>query len=243
MTRRPLFGRSIVTTRDRRGPLDSAFAELGADAIHVPLIRIDEPLDGGAELGRALDGLADIDWIVVTSQHGAARVAQAVAAHPHLRLAAVGARTAEVLANGSGRGVDVVPRRQTAADLVEAMAGRSGRVLVAQADRADDTLAAGLTDAGFEVEAVTAYRTALRRPSEAERAAALAADALVLASGSAAQAWADAIGSGTPPVVAAIGPVTSAAAARSGLKVTHVAADQQIESLVDAVLTALASAS
>jgi len=243
MTQRPLSGRSIVTTRDRSGQLDAALAALGADVINVPLIRIEPPLDGGAALDRALDRLTDFDWVVVTSQHGAARVADAIAGDTRVRLAAVGPRTASVLTARADRDVDVVPDRHTAADLVAAMTDHSGRALVAQADRAGDALATGLAAAGFEVEVVTAYRTTLRSPSAPERAAALGADALVVASGSAAQAWTEAFGSTAPPVVAAIGPATAEAAAGCGLKVTHVAADQHVEGLVEVVLTALTAAS
>ena len=42
---RPLIGRSVVTTREHRGRLDSLLARAGADVIHVPLIEVAEPLD------------------------------------------------------------------------------------------------------------------------------------------------------------------------------------------------------
>ncbi len=239
MGRRPLTGRRVVTTRDRRGRLDSGLAALGADVIHVPLIAVAPPADAGVALGSALDGIDEYDWVVVTSQHGARRVGDAVASRPSVRLAAVGARTATVLAGLAGRPVDVVPKRQTAADLAAAMGSGSGRVLLAQADRADPALADELHRLGFRVESVTAYRTELRIPAATERAAALAADALTLASGSAAEAWSGSIGVLTPPVVAAIGPVTAGAAARHGLKVTHVATDHDVEGLLAVVVAAL----
>lgn len=239
MARRPLSSRRVVTTRDRRGRLDSALAELGADVIHVPLIAIEPPADDGVELGKTLADVAAFDWVVVTSQHGARRVGDAVATHPNVRLAAVGSRTATVLAGLAGRVVDVVPKRQTAADLAAAMGSGPGRVLVAQADRAEPALADGLTRQGFEVVTVTTYRTALRTPTARERTAAIDADAVALASGSAAEAWFAAFGAATPPVVAAIGPVTAAAAEQRGLKVTHVATDHDVEGLLAALVTAL----
>jgi len=243
MARRPLSGRQVVTTRDRRGALDSALAAVGADVVHVPLIAIEPPADGGAALGRALDRVADVDWVVVTSQHGAQRVGEACASHTGVRLAAVGARSAAVFSAAAGRAVDVVPERQTASDLAAALvaASASGRVLVAQADRAEPTLRDALSRAGFDVETATAYRTTLRAPTPRERSAALAADAVTIASGSAAEAWVDAIGPESPPVVAAIGPVTAAVAERHGLKVTHVATDHGVEGLLAAVMMALAS--
>jgi len=240
--RRPLAGRRIVTTREEVGRLDSLLATAGADVVHVPLIEILDAADGGVALAEALEGLADVDWLIVTSRHGARRVGAAVAEHANLRLGVVGTRTAAELAQLAGRAVDVLPVRQTAADLAAALPSPSHngeRVVVAQADRADGALVVALADRGYDVVAVTAYTTSLRYPSDAERRAALEADAVAFASGSAAEAWAGAIGVETPPVAVAIGPVTQRAAAAVGLKVTHVAADHSVEGLAAEVTAAL----
>ena len=237
-----LRGRRVVTTRDEPGELDRLLAAAGAEVVHVPLIEIGEPLDGGAELQGVLDVLDDVEWVVVTSHHGAARVGAALARHPNVRTAAVGTRTAAELKRLAGRPVDVVPSRQTAAELLEAMPpGGSGQiVVVAHADRADPALAVGLSGLGYRVRAVVAYRTLARRPSAEERVAAVSADAVAFASGSAAQAWHDAIGTETPAVVVAIGPTTEGAARACGLTVTHVAHDHDVQGLVQAVIEALA---
>jgi uroporphyrinogen-III synthase len=237
-----LQGRRVVTTRDEPGELDRLLAAAGADVVHVPLIEIAEPLDGGAELHGVLHVLDNVDWVVVTSHHGAARVGVALARHPNVRTAAVGTRTAAELERLAGRPVDVVPARQTAADLLEAMPpnGHGQIAVVAHADRADPALAVGLSGLGYRVRPVVAYRTLARTPSAEERAAALAADAVAFASGSAAQAWHDAIGTETPSVVVAIGPTTEGAARACGLNVTHVAQDHNLQGLVHAVIEALA---
>jgi uroporphyrinogen-III synthase len=236
----PLVGRRVATTRDRPGRLDELLVRLGAEVVHVPLIDIIDP--PGDELATALADLHDVDWVIVTSQHGAARVADAVAGHPRLRTAAVGTRTAEVLAATTGRSVDVVPQRQTAVGLLEAMPapepGRN-RVLVAHADRAEPTLVDGLRARGFDVRAVIAYVTRLRAPSAAERTVLGSVDAVAFASGSAAQAWAETIGTWTPPHVVAIGPTTARVARRFGLQITAEAADHSIEGLVAEVVDAL----
>jgi uroporphyrinogen-III synthase len=235
----PLRGRRVVTTRDRPGELDRLLAEAGAEVVHVPLIEIVDASDGGSALAAAFD--PPVDWVVVTSRHGAARVGPTVAGRPEVRLAAVGTSTAAELARLAGRAVDVVPERQTGGDLLRAMPVEgSGQVVVlAQADRADSTLADGLTALGYRVRSVTAYRTLLRTPSESERASALAADAVAFASGSAAHAWADAIGTETPARVIAIGPATAEAATSRGLTVTEVAARHDVTGLVLAVAEAL----
>lgn len=238
---RPLAGRTVVTTRDEPGRLDAILASLGANVLHVPLIEITEPPDGGDGLRRALARLDSAAWLVVTSRHGARRCAPAVARSPGVRLAAVGTATARELAIGAGRDVDLVPERQTAADLLDRMppADAGERVLLAQADRADDRLAAGLVDLGYDVDAVTAYVTELRIPEREERLSAVDADAVAFASGSAAIAWSQAIGPRLPPVVVAIGPTTAAVAQESGLQVTHTAAEHSVEGLADAVVSAL----
>ena len=67
---RPLSGRRIVTTRDQRGRLDTLLASAGADVVHVPLIAITDPPDGGAGLSGALSDLGDVR---LAGRHVAAR--------------------------------------------------------------------------------------------------------------------------------------------------------------------------
>ncbi|MGA1723367.1 MAG: uroporphyrinogen-III synthase, partial [Ilumatobacteraceae bacterium] len=68
--------------------------------------------------------------------------------------------------------------------------------------------------------------------------AAAGADAVLLASGSAATAWADA-GPIDAGAIVAIGPTTAEAARTAGLEVTAVAEDHSIDGLVDAVVALL----
>lgn len=236
----PLRGRRIVTTREHRGRLDSLLARAGADVVHVPLIGVVDPSDGGAALRDALGSLSAFDWLVVTSRHGADRVGAAAADHPDLRLAAVGSATAGALAARAHRPVDLVPDEQTGAALAAALPPAAGRVLVAQAEAADGALVDGLLAAGADVTVAVAYRTVARTPTWQEQRAVAGADALTIASGSAAASWAATFGSRTPPIVAAIGPTTAAVAAECGLKVTHVAADHDIDGLVAVTTRALA---
>lgn len=236
MSARPLLGKRVATTRDEPGHLDAVLAERGATVVHVPLIEIVDT--DRTELAEAL-ATGDHDWVVVTSHHGAARVGRSIGA---ARTAAVGTRTAEVLSALSGRSVDVVPGRQTAADLVTSMpepAPGSDRVLVAQADRAEPTLVDGLRDRGYRVRSVVAYRTRLRRPDEDELAALAQVDAVAFASGSAVRAWAETVGRRTPPHVVVIGPTTERVARDLGVRVTAVAGTHDVVGLADAVTEAL----
>lgn len=242
MSDRPLTGKRVVTTRDERGEVDRLLEVYGAQVVHVPLIQIVDPADGGAELQAVLRRVHEFDWLVVTSQHGAQRVGKAVRRQVAVRLGAVGTKTAAVLEHLAKRPVDVVPKVQTAAGLLAAFPTpeAGARVLLAQADRAGTELADGLRERGYDVTAVVAYRTTLRRPTAAELRAALEADALAFASGSAVQSWVDAIGLRTPRVVVAIGPTTARFGDNLGLRITHVAADHSVPGLVREVVTALA---
>lgn len=228
----PLSGKRILVTRERPGELGRLLAERGADVVHVPLIAVVDPPDGGGSLRLELARLDRYDWLAVTSAAGSERVGAAARAVPSLRLAAVGTTTAEVLAELAGRPVDVTPSRQLASELAAAIDGAShgrARILVTQADRAPAALADDLRAAGHDVTVVTAYSTVLVAP---ERSAIDTADALALASGSAAQSWVDALGAYAPGVVVAIGPTTAETAMRLGLKVDGIAADHSLVGLV-----------
>jgi uroporphyrinogen-III synthase len=218
-----LAGVRVAVTRPEAGALGDRLTELGATVVHVPLIEIGEPVDGGVALRGALARLAAFDWLVVTSANGARRVGAAARLHQGLRLAAVGPATAAALEAEAGRGVDLVPALAQAEGLLAEFPATPARILLAQADRARSVLADGLAAAGHHVETVTAYRTVTRRPDPDELERLAGVGAVVLSSGSAAIAWVDALGTSAPPVVVAIGPVTADVARSRGLAVTHVA--------------------
>ena len=239
MTAGPLDGRRIVVTRpaDQAEPLVQRLRAVGAEPIVVPLIEIVDAADGGAALAGALDRLDEFEWLVVTSPNGARRVASALAntSAGRPRVAAVGTATAAEL----GRVAELVPDEQIAAALVEAFPSGTGRVLVAQAEIAGGEVAAGIAAKGWTVEAVAAYGTRPVRPTSAHLLAALSAQAVLFASGSAVRSWTAVFGLETPPLVIAIGPATAAVAEELGLKVDAVAADHSLDGLVSCVLTSL----
>lgn len=247
----PLAGRTVVTTRDTPGRLDQMLAELGALVLHVPLIEVEpvQPEAFGAD--RIAMTLTDAGrrgaetWLIATSQHGAAAAGPLAAAHPHVRLAAVGTRTAEVFGAAAGRAVERVPTRQTAVDLLTefpAVTGRDALAVVLQGDLAPPTLADGLRERGYTVDAHVVYTTRSVVPDPDVRGALLRSDAVTFASGSAARSWAAAIGPATPPAVIAIGPTTADAAEAVGLTVTHVADTHDLDGLAAAVVAALEAA-
>ena len=227
-----LAGRRVLVTRERPGELGAMLEACGAIVVHAPSIEIREPADGGAALGRALEHLAEFDWLVVTSVAGAERVGDAARLAPRVRLAAVGTTTARALERAAGRPVDVTAPVQTGVGLARELIERLDdpvRILVVQADRAAPDLAQLLQEANHDVTVCIGYRTAL---VDIDPSLVAGADALVLASGSSVESWVASVGLGTPAVVVAIGPTTAGVARRLGLKVSAVAADHSLAGLI-----------
>jgi uroporphyrinogen III methyltransferase/synthase len=208
----------VIVTRPRAqaGPLVERIEALGHEVVECPLIEIlptgDDPVD-----------TTGYDWVVVTSPNGAEHFARRRAG-PLPKLAAVGPGTAETL-RAHGLEPDLVPVVSTQEGLLDEFPRPPGRVLVAAASGARRTLIDGL-GADF----VPLYDTALVRPPQPP-----AGDVVVLASGSAARAfaWLEL----DVPVVS-IGPQTTRVAEQAGLRVVAEAATHDLDGLVDAVARA-----
>ena len=247
MDESPLAGRIVVVTRPAPGTLAERLAAAGATVEHVPLIAVGPPSDGGVALHAALRDLASFEWLVVTSANGAAAVGDAAAHAPTVRVAAVGAATAAALEACTGRAVDLVPDVANSDGLLAAFPPPASRLLLAQANRADDRLASGLRAAGHDVVAVEAYTTLPRHPDDRQLSVLGSADAIVLASGSAVEAWVQTASASSPDGVArtagavvTIGQRTADVAAANGLAVAAVAGAPTDEAILSAVVGALA---
>jgi len=244
---RPLFGRRVVVTRsaDQGGELTAALSAQGADALVVPTIDVVDPVDGGAGLRHAVADLADVDWVVVTSPNGARRLLAVLRDARDLggvRVAAVGVGTAAALAQGNIV-ADLVPDRFVGEGLVgsfpDAPSG-GGRVLLVRAESARAVVPDGLAAKGWSVEVVAAYRTvAAAVPAELGEQVARA-DAVTFTSSSTVEHFVAGLGlDRVPPVVATIGPVTSATARGLGLTVAVEATEHSVAGLVAALVTHL----
>ena len=248
---RPLSGKRIVVTRARSqaGSLASLLRDAGADAIEMPATRV-EALDD-APLRKRLHDLATYEWAIFTSQNAvelfwnALRAAGLDArALARARLAAVGPATGNALL-GHGLAVDVTPDRFVAEGVLEALASRSdvvgARVLYACAEGARDVLPEGLRTLGATVDVLPIYRSV----PDGEGAAALRAklesgeiDLVTFTSASAVDAYVATVGkaAATRAPAATIGPVTSAAAKKAGLRVDVEAPESTIPGLVAAIV-------
>src|SRR5581483_5169386 len=242
---RPLFGRRIVVTRAREQASDlvERLHELGAATVELPVIEIGEPADGGAALREAARRVGDYDWVTFTSANAVTRFFSALGdvgadtrALAGTRVAAIGPGTADALA-AAGIRVDLVPERFVAESLLEAFPDGPGRVLLPRAAVARDALPAGLSERGFTVDVVEAYRTAIGQPVPEALAAAATAHAVTFTSSSTVTNYLAVAGDvPVPPVVACIGPITADTARAAGLTVDVVAAEHTIEGLVQALV-------
>jgi uroporphyrinogen III methyltransferase/synthase len=235
VAKRPLEGKRIVVTRPREQgeQLASALERLGATVDLVPLVSI-EPVADRRSLDESLRELDRYDWVVFTSANGVGIAGDYAAELSRASVAAIGPATADAL-RALGVEPAFVPARFAGEEVGPGLEPlRAARVLVLQADIADSRLADELRRRGALVKAVTAYRTVKIEGKKDELAALRAADAVVLASGSAARSLAQQGGAGAALVVC-IGPKTSDVASEAGLPVGLVARDATAEGIIQAL--------
>jgi len=260
---RPLFGKRILVTRaqEQAGELSQRLAELGAEAIEFPVIKV-LPVEDTTALDAAL--CRRHDWVIFTSANGVRAVwdrlralGRDARAFAGARLCAIGPATAAELA-AHGLHADLMPPQHLSQAVVESIGDVAGqRILLPRADRAEPALANGLRKKEAIVEEVVAYRTVLVKPQDQKVQEILILleegriDALTFLSSSAVHGFVKALGEETvhrhiaprggeegavAPVVACIGPVTAQTARQSGLPVHVVAQEHTLEGLVTALI-------
>jgi uroporphyrinogen-III synthase len=229
-----LAGRTVIVTRPREhaGPLVEGLERLGAEAPVVPLISI-ELFDTEGRFAELVES-GSHDWIVFTSVN-AVRVVGRLLPGTRARAAAVGPATA-----GALREVGVepafVPRRFAAAEIADGLEPlEGGRVLLPQSEIAEPLLADELRARGALVDVVDAYRTVGLNPSGDELALLRDADAILLASGSAALALAAALPE-PDALVVVIGPSTADAARAVGLRIGLIADEATGQGMIQALV-------
>jgi uroporphyrinogen III methyltransferase / synthase len=214
----------------------------------VPTIDLAPPSDGGAGLERAAAALREdrYEWVVFTSANAVDALMEHV---PDARslgstsIAAVGPATASALERY--RLIpDLVPDHQLAEGLVEAFPdppAPGASVLFPRAAAGREVLVDGLSEAGWEIDLVEAYRTVPAVPGAADLRAVAEADAACFTASSTVTGFLSAFGlAAVPPVVVCIGPVTAATAEDAGIRVAAVAASHTIGGLVAALVDVLA---
>lgn len=239
MDSKPLAGKRIVITRapDQAVEMTRTLEGLGAEVLLMPTVEFAPPEDWqklDAQL-RELDGL---DAILFLSRNAVRYVfgrcrelgikCEALQSKKCM-IAAVGQGTAQAI-ESEGFRVDYVAKNQSGESLVSELGSRvAGRkVLLPRSDRGDERLSKALHDAGAQVAEVVAYRTASPEEIDREllsRVREAKVDAIVFASPSAFQTFADCMGRdelatlSTRIRFAAIGPTTANAMRNAGARV------------------------
>ncbi|MEN1680253.1 MAG: uroporphyrinogen-III C-methyltransferase [Planctomycetota bacterium] len=247
-TGRPLFGQTVLVTRPE-GQADAMadrLRELGAQVLLQPAIQIGPP--GGWEaVDDATDRLAEFDWVVFSSSNGVRFFLDRLLergldarALGGCRLAAIGPRTAESLADYSLR-ADLLSGEYRAEALAEVLSERcaGGRVLLIRASRGREVLAEQLTDAGAAVEQVVVYQSTDTPAPDPDVAAALAAgevDWTTATSSAIARSLVRLFGDQLRMTkLAAISPLTAGVLADGGFQVAATAGVYTADGLIDAM--------
>ena len=248
---RPLFGKRIVVTRTRQqaGGLTRQLTELGADVLELPTIRIEEPMNRMA-FGELVQDVHTYDWLVFTSPNGVDaffkmfyKLYNDARSIGGVRIAVIGPGTAEKIKE-QHLAVDLMPEKDFVAEgLVRAFKDHQSMehctVLWVRGDGARETLANQLTGLGAIVDEAIAYRNVPEKEDNLEVLAQLkeeGADMITFTSASTVDCFMD-LGLPLPAGVktASIGPVTSAAMKKHGLKVDVAAKESTIPGLVAAI--------
>lgn len=213
-------------------------ADLGLTPWVLPLIETIPTPSVALTVAHARLAAGEYDWLAVTSAAAVPALLRG-SVPARTRVAAVGAASAAAL-QAVGIAVDLVGQGG-AEDLVRAWPREAcGRVLAVQSDHARSVLADGLTEAGYDVDAVVAYRTAATTLSESEARAVRdgKADIALVTSGSIARRLAELDVADSTRLIA-MGAQTAADTRAAGLSPAAVAASPTIPDVLKAGLEAL----
>lgn len=252
---KPLFGWRVLVprTKEQAASLNRRLNLYGATAEEVPTIVV-EPPRTPQQMDRAVRGLVEGEygWVVFTSANTVRAIREKFTecgldarAMSGLRIACVGNVTGNVLREW-GLQPDLIPSgEQSAAGLAaefpayDEVLDPINRVFLPRADIATEALVDGLVDLGWEVDAVTAYRTVRASPPPQQVREDIkrgAYDAVVFTSSSTVR---NLVGIAGKPhkttVVAAIGPKTAQTCAEHGLEVVAIPETPGAVELVDAL--------
>jgi uroporphyrinogen III methyltransferase/synthase len=252
--RLPLFGKRVLVTRtaEQSASLRDALQEAGAEAVVIPMIRI-EAIPASPEIDAALAGLAEYDVLLLTSANAARQLAARAAergsdlAGLRADVVCVGPATAAA-ALEVGFPVHQVPVSRFDAEgmldeIRKELPPAGKRFLLPSTEKSREILPDGLREAGARVDTVAVYRTVAADVAWERLGESLVQgefDALTFASPSAVRhffggldtAAREAAGRCT---VAAIGPVTGDALRTEGIEPDVVPERAEARALVEAL--------
>jgi len=252
-TKRPLFGRSIVVTRDIPGNADFAakIIQRGGNPLEFETIRI-KPLTDSNDFLRTLTQISLYDWIVFTSGNGVTSFFNALESlgkdarvFNSVKIAAIGGKTAGKLSE-YGIKADFVPGIFTSLELGKQLIGftnlQSKKILLLRSQLASNELVETLSEAGAEVDNVALYTAQTAKSDSTWLVDGISKgtiDWLTFASPSSVdgffeQIGSEAVNSGAVKVTS-IGPITSERLKELGVAVDVTATEHTLDGLLDAI--------
>ena len=252
---RPLHGWRILVpkTKDTTEDLRERLISFGGVPFEVPTMSV-EPPRTPQQMERAIHGLVSgrYEWVIFTSLNAVRAIRERFQEYgldarslSGIRIAAIGEDTVDALISMGVR-PDLIPEEeQTTTSLLEewpefdSINDPINRIFLPRADIATDTLVAGLTSLGWEVEDVTAFRTVRASPPPVETREAIKSggfDAVVFTSSSTVRNLVGIAGKPHPTtIIACIGPATAKTAQEHGLRVDVLPEDASIAALSHAL--------
>jgi uroporphyrinogen III methyltransferase/synthase len=256
---RPLFGRRVVVTRNRSqaGDFSRKLAELGADVLEIPAIKIVQPANK-RDIVDALLGLNSYNWLVFTSANGVAaffdlffKRFQDMRDIGGVRIAAVGPATAAKLRELHLQ-VDVMPDefvgRKIAGALAKFESIENLKICLLRAEAANPDLPRALEELGAIVDDIAVYKTVAETEDPAGAGATLlesGADWITFTSGSTVEHFharfdlPKLLKQFPQMKLASIGPETSKAIRALGLEPALEAKEHTTDGLISALLKAV----
>ena len=242
----PLFGQRVIVTRAREqsGDLVARLAELGAEAIEIPVIEMAPP-ENTWHLDICIERLEAYDWFIFTSVNAVTFFIERIDDVRRIKgsICAVGRATAEAL-RSIRLTVDLVPELSTGEGVAAAFRTMNMlglKVLFPRAEGAREVIPATLDALGAVVDAPVVYRNVI--PADAQTrlekyiASAAGADWVMFTSPSTVNNF---LGLGGAPLlatarIASIGPTTSETVRKHGLTVHVEPKTPSTEAMIDAI--------
>ena len=255
----PLSGRRIAVTRAREqaSELAAKLGALGAEVVELPLITVSKEIDKHT-LHDVLSELGGYDWIVFTSANGVRfffeefyRIYDDVRSLGLLRFASIGDTTSQAIVQQHIK-VECQPKEATAEALADELIATgsldSAKLLVITGNLNRETLTKKLEDARANIDRLQVYKTEktdLKGDPAAEDFRAKGADAILFASSSAVQSFADQAAAlklgpdAKRPLAGSIGPQTSETMKKVGMPIDFEAKTPNLDALVEALVKKL----
>lgn len=255
----PLSGRRVAVTRAREqaSELSGKLAALGAEVVELPLIHVSKEISKD-NLADVMLELGSYDWIVFTSANGVRfffdeffRLFDDIRALGLLRFACIGEATGRAIASHHLK-IECQPKEATAEALAKALVATgsldNAKVMVITGNLNRETIVTLLEAASAIVDCLQVYKTEqtdLSADPAAKDFRTRGADAILFASSSAVQSFADqakslALAPGAKrPLAGSIGPQTSATMKQVGMPIDFTAKTPSLDALVEALVKKL----